>query len=73
MADLDTTSKRRSSVHLMQPPIIAFPEPTLVLGDINQADRQHLALMYSGILASGAAATVVKDVIGGFGIIPFAR
>ena len=56
MADLDNTSKRRSSVQVMMPFSIAPPSPTLVLGDIDQADRQHIAWSYSGILAAGAAA-----------------
>jgi hypothetical protein len=53
MANLDTASKRTSSiglllVFLLTPPI---PDGTLAAGD-----RQHIGLSYSGILASGAAA-----------------
>lgn len=55
MADLDTTSKRRSGVQVLNPAFVTPPEPTLVLGDIDQGDRQHIALRYSGILAAGAA------------------
>lgn len=58
MADLDTTSKRRSGVQLMLPPFGTPPEPTLALGDINQGDRQHIALMYSGVLASAGGVAI---------------
>ena len=51
MADLDTTSKRRSSVHTLNIWSTALPEPTLVFGDIDQGDRQHIVWDYSGILA----------------------
>ena len=70
MADLDTTSKRRSSVQLMGPGTSA---QLLADGTIGQGDRQHIALMYSGILAAAAAGTAIRDVIGGSGIIPYAR
>lgn len=53
MPDLDNTSKRRSSIQILAPYNLAPPEPT---GDIDQADRQHIAWTYSGILAAGAAA-----------------
>ena len=49
MANLDTRSKRASSVALfgfvMAPPL---PDGTL-----DQGDRQHVAFSYSGILAEG--------------------
>ena len=54
MADLDSVSKRRSHVHMLKPYSADIPWPTLVLGDIDQADRQHFAWLYSGILATGA-------------------
>lgn len=54
MADLDTTSKRRSSLQLMQPAFATPPSPD---STISQGDRQHIALMYSGILATGAASS----------------
>lgn len=57
MADLDTTSKRRSGVQFLRPPFNTPPEPTLVLGDISQGDRQHIALMYSGIAAASPGGT----------------
>lgn len=51
MADLDTRSKRASSVNLLSP----FAAD-LVLPDasIDQGDRQHIALAYSGILAASS-------------------
>jgi hypothetical protein len=51
VANLDTRSKRASSVQIKEPYNLAPPEPTLVFGDIDQADRQHIAWTYSGILA----------------------
>lgn len=57
MADLDTTSKRRSAVQLLHPWLNTPPVPTLALGDIDQADRQHLALIYGGIAASSTGVT----------------
>lgn len=51
MADLDTASKRISSVGLMGS-ILALPLPDATLG---QGDRQHIAWSYSGILAGASA------------------
>jgi len=53
MADLDTTSKRRSSVAIL----IGFSllAPPLPDGTIDQGDRQHIAFSYSGILAGSPA------------------
>lgn len=50
MANLDTRSKRASSVSILLPFMVApvFPDGTL-----DQGDRQHIALSYSGILAGG--------------------
>ena len=48
MADLDNASKRRSHVQMLKPYAAELPWPT---GDIDQADRQHLVWLYSGILA----------------------
>lgn len=56
MADLDTRSKRASSVQCLNMWIAAPPAPD---GTINQGDRQHIAWTYSGILASGAAAAAI--------------
>jgi hypothetical protein len=56
MANLDTTSKRRSSVQVLAPWLLAPPAPD---GALAQADRQHIAWSYSGILAG---AVTVPDV-----------
>ena len=53
MADLDTRSKRASSVNVLKPWTLALVLPD---GAIGQADRQHSAWAYAGILASGGAA-----------------
>lgn len=52
MADLDTASKRISSVGLFGI-ILAPPLPDATVA---QGDRQHIALTYSGIAATAAAA-----------------
>lgn len=48
MANLDTRSKRASSVQIMQPYNAALVLPD---GTISQPDRQHIVWMYSGIVA----------------------
>jgi len=48
MANLDTTAKRRSSAHVLQPYSTPLPVPT---GSIDQGTRQHIIWVYSGILA----------------------
>lgn len=48
MADLDTRSKRASSMQAYAPFIVAPPLPD---GSIGAADRQHAAWSFSGILA----------------------
>lgn len=48
MADLDTRSKRASSVRLLRWAILALPLPD---STISQGDRQHIVADYSGILA----------------------
>jgi hypothetical protein len=50
---VDSRSKRASSVSIMLPFVLA---PVLPDGTIAQADRQHIAFSYSGILASAAEA-----------------
>ena len=60
MANLDNRSKRASSVNILVPGILAPPEPTAPAGNINQADRQHIALSYSGILAAEAVVLRLK-------------
>lgn len=52
MANLDTASKRISSVGLLNC-ILALPLPD---GTLAQGDRQHIAGTYSGILATAASA-----------------
>lgn len=54
MANLDTPSKRTSSVSILMPFDIA---PVIPDGAIAQRDRQDIALSYSGILASAAVAS----------------
>lgn len=51
MADLDTSSKRRSSVALWASWLPAPPSPTDTPGVLDAADREHAAWAYSGILA----------------------
>ena len=55
MANLDTRSKRASSVQMLVPSLAA---PVLPDGTIGQGDRQHIAWTYSGILAAAADAAV---------------
>lgn len=50
MSDLDTASKRASSVQLLQPGLNSPPFPD---GTLDQGDQQHIAHTYSGILAGG--------------------
>lgn len=53
MANLDTRSKRASSVQILVPALTA---PVLPDGTLSQGDRQHIAWSYSGILAAAAVA-----------------
>lgn len=55
MADLDTRSKRASSVQIFLPFVLS---PVLPDGTINQGDRQHTAMSYSGIAASGGSPSI---------------
>lgn len=50
---IDTRDKRSSAIHIGQPWRGQYPLPD---SSINQADRQHVALLYRGIAAGGAAA-----------------
>lgn len=52
IGDLNTRSKRASSVGILLPFVLAPPLPD---GLIDAADRQHIADTYSGILAGSAA------------------
>ena len=54
MANLDTRSKRASSVSILGL-LLAPPLPD---GAIGQGDRQHIAFSYSGILAEGGVPAV---------------
>lgn len=51
MANLDTRSKRSSSVGILRVGMLAPPLPDAT---ISQGDRQHIAVSYSGILAAAA-------------------
>lgn len=55
MANLDTTNKRRSGLRVMLPSFGVMIEPVGIDG-IAQDDRQHIAMMYGGILATGNGA-----------------
>lgn len=48
MADLDTRSKRASSVQLLVPSTLS---PVLPDATLDQGDRQHIAHVYSGVAA----------------------
>ena len=59
MANLDTRSKRASSVGLWLAFVLAPPLPDATIA---AGDRQHAALSYSGILATaGAALAFILD------------
>lgn len=49
MANLDSVSKRGSSIGLFSSWMVSLPIPD---GTISQGDRQHTAWSYSGILAA---------------------
>lgn len=55
---IDTRNKRSSAVHVSIPFRCLYPAGD---GSIDQGDRQHVALMYSGILASIAQADPQVD------------
>ena len=55
MANLDSSSKRASSVQVLAPWILS---PVLPDGTITLADRQHVAWSYSGIAATTPEAGV---------------
>lgn len=61
MADLDTPSKRGSSVGILLFSILAPPFPPD--GAIDQGDRQDIAVSYSGILAGVPASTPITVVL----------
>lgn len=51
MANLDTTSKRRSSAQLL---VRALLHPPLADGALTVGDRGHMIHVYSGITPTGA-------------------
>lgn len=55
---IDTADKRSSAIHVSLPWRGMYPAPDAAAED--QADRQHVALMYRGILAGGAVAPAVQ-------------
>lgn len=57
MANLDTRSKRASSVQIVATFNLAPPLPD---GTIAQADRQHIAWTYSGISAGTVVASTLR-------------
>lgn len=59
MANLDTVSKRASSVGILLIAIVAPPIPD---GTLAQGDQQHIAWSYSGILA-GVSGHVTPGVL----------
>jgi hypothetical protein len=59
VADLDTRSKRASSVGILSLFVLAPPLPD---GTIDQGDRQHIAWSYSGILAGAPPSIDLLDV-----------
>lgn len=65
MADLDTRSKRASSVQLLVPSLVAPPLPD---NSISQADRQHIAWTYSGISSVAAAGALFTRMMMGYGV-----
>jgi len=57
--DLDTRSKRASSVNILKAYALSLVLPD---GTINQGDRQHSAWAYSGINAAAAGGGIVGRV-----------
>ena len=57
MANLDTRSKRASSVGIM---LVSVLSPVLPDGTIGDGDRQHTAWSYSGIAASAPVAPDIE-------------
>lgn len=59
---MNTRDKRSSAIHVNQPWRGLLPLPD---GSLNQGDRQHVSLLYRGILSSGSVVAVV-DAFRGF-------
>ena len=66
MPDLDTRAKRASGLHLLKPPLTAPVTPD---GTIAQGDRQHIALLYSGILASAPGGGRILNIVASGGLV----
>jgi len=62
---LDTTSKRRSSIGLLQPWQPNIPSPLSTPGVVDQADQQQMAWTYSGIVAGPLVPILVCITIAG--------
>lgn len=64
---IDTANKRSSAVNVGSPwrGLLPFPD-----GTIGQADRQHAALHYAGILAAGAPPAPAPAPVAAAGGIP---
>lgn len=60
MANLDTRSKRASSVQIIASYILSVVLPD---GTISQGDRQHIPWTYSGILAVTSIISICRIVI----------
>jgi hypothetical protein len=61
---MDTAAKRYSAIA----PLMPWRAPPLPDGAVEQRDRQHVALLYGGILASEAVDTVVVSGTINFGL-----
>lgn len=53
---IDTATKRASAINVGMPALRLLPIPD---GTVGQADRQHVALLYGGILAGAVTAPTV--------------
>ena len=63
---VDTRNKRASCVGFMRANVSPiFPNPDSNIA--NQADRQHMAYSYPGILVSGAVGQVLRRLLMGMG------
>ena len=72
MANLDTRSKRASSVGIMLAFVLAPPLPD---GTLDQGDQQHIAVSYSGILAEApvVVAPPILDCLADFEVLSIPR
>lgn len=58
---MNTRSKRSSAIRMMRPWMLALPEPD---GAISQADREHTAFGYAGILSGAFVAAPIANITG---------